>query len=129
MCRPLGSASELHFRRERAVRAVAGGHHRKLVARILGVHPKAIARWVRAARVSGGLEPKPQRGPAPGLSDEDLRTLEGLRAQGATAHGWPNELWTAARVAVLIERQFRIRYHPEHVRKILKLRSVAVWDL
>jgi DDE superfamily endonuclease/Winged helix-turn helix len=36
--------------------------------------------------------------------------------------GWPNQLWTAARVARLIERHFRIAYHPEHVRKILKRR-------
>jgi hypothetical protein len=31
-------------------------------------------------------------------------------------------LWTAARVAVLIERHFGVRYHPEHVRKLLKQR-------
>jgi hypothetical protein len=31
-------------------------------------------------------------------------------------------LWTAARVARLIDRHFRISYHPEHVRKILKRR-------
>jgi transposase len=42
--------------------------------------------------------------------------------QGAKHHGWHNELWTAARVGVLIERHFHIAYHPEHVRKILKVR-------
>jgi transposase len=68
------------------------------------------------------LAPKPQRGPTPGLSDTDLGQLEGLLAQGAKAHGWHNELWTAARVARLIERHFSIDYHPEHVRKILKRR-------
>ena len=31
-------------------------------------------------------------------------------------------MWTAARVARLIEREFDIRYHPEHVREILKRR-------
>jgi hypothetical protein len=40
----------------------------------------------------------------------------------AKAHGWNNELWTAARVARLIEREFDIRYHPEHVREVLKRR-------
>ena len=34
---------------------------------------------------------------------------------------WPcTELWTADRVAVLIERHFAITYHPEHVRKIIR---------
>ena len=42
--------------------------------------------------------------------------------KGANAHGWHNELWTAARVARLIDRHFDISYHPERVRKILKQR-------
>lgn len=65
---------------------------------------------------------KPRPRPASGLSDADLQKLEGLLAKGAKAHGWHNELWTAARVARLIGREFRREYHPEHVRKILKHR-------
>jgi transposase len=42
--------------------------------------------------------------------------------KGAKAHGWRTELWTAARVAELVERHFHVRFHPEHVRKILKRR-------
>jgi transposase len=56
------------------------------------------------------------------LTDADLRTLAGLLAKGAKAHGWHNELWTAVRVARVIEREFDLRYHPEHVREILKRR-------
>ena len=102
-----------------AVRAVADGQPRTTVAKVLGVHYKSVARWVRAARHVGGLAAKPQVGSAPGLTDADLARLEGLLAKGAKAHGWPNQLWTAARVARLIERTFRVAYHPEHVRKIL----------
>src|SRR5262249_61548429 len=79
-------------------------------------------RWVRSARQPGGVDAKPPPAPAPGLTDADLRRLERLLAQGAKAHGWHNQLWTAARVARLIERHFGISYHPEHVRKILKRR-------
>jgi transposase len=122
MSRPIGTADELERRRERAVRAVAEGESRKTVAKVLGVHPKTVARWVRAARQPGGLVAKPQPGPTPGLTEADLRRLGELLAQGAKAHGWHNELWTAARVARLIEREFHIDYHPEHVRKILKAR-------
>src|SRR6516225_11662896 len=122
MSRPLGTGAELERRRQRAVQAVADGQPRATVAAVLGVHPKTVARWVRLARQPGGLAAKPQPGPAPGLSDDQLRRLEGLLAQGAKAHGWPNELWTAARVARLIERPFGVRYHPEHVRQVLKRR-------
>ena len=101
---------------------MADGESRMTVAKVLGVHYKTVARWVRAARQPGGVDAKPRPAPAPGLTDADLRKLEGLLAKGAKAHGWHNQLWTAARVARLIDRHFRIRYHPEHVRKILKTR-------
>ena len=122
MSRPFGTAAELERRRRRAVDLVAQGESRADVARILGVHPKSLARWLRMARQPRGLDPKPNHGPPAGLSDEQLRQLERLLAQGAPAHGWHNQLWTAARVARLIQRHFGIRYHPEHVRKILKRR-------
>jgi hypothetical protein len=67
------------------------------------------------------LDAKPPALP-PGLTDADLRRLEALLTKGAKAHEWLNQLWTAARMARLIEREFRISYHPEHVRKILKRR-------
>jgi transposase len=122
MSRPIGTAVELERRRRRAVALVEQGESRAAVARILGVHPKSLARWVRCARQPHGLEARPQRGPTPGLSDAQLRQLEALLLQGAKHHGWHNELWTAARVTRLIERHFGIGYHPEHVRKILKRR-------
>jgi transposase len=104
------------------VQAVAEGQPRSAVAEVLGVHPKTVARWVRLARRPGGLDARPQPGPTPGLTDADLRRLEGLLVRGAKAHGWPNQLWTAGRVARLIDRHFGRRYHPEHVRKVLKRR-------
>jgi transposase len=92
------------------------------MATVLAVHYQTVARWVRQARKPGGVDAKPQPRPEPGLSNADLRKLEGVLARGAKAHGWYNQLWTAARIARLIERHFDISYHPEHVRKILKWR-------
>ena len=104
------------------MQAVADGEPRKTVAKVLGVHVKTVSRWVRAARHPAGLAAKIHPGPTPGLTDADLKKLAELLLQGAKAHGWHNQLWTAARVARLIEQQFDIRYHPEHVREILKRR-------
>ena len=56
------------------------------------------------------------------LADEQLQYLESLLRQGAVAHGWCNELWTGARVAVLISRYFGIHYHPDHALKLVKRR-------
>src|SRR3954467_4871586 len=120
MSRPFGTADELERRRKQAVQAVTGGESRTTVAKVLGVHYKTVARWVRQARKPGGVDAKPQPRLEPALSDADLRKLERLLTKGAKAHGWHNELWTATRVTRLIERHFDISYHPEHVRKILK---------
>lgn len=118
--RPVGSAEELERRRRRAVELTGRGEPRSTVARILGINPMTLDRWVRESRRPGGLAARPHAGPSPGLSSKQLAELEALLLQGATAHGWHNNLWTAARVACVIERQFGISYHPEHVRKILK---------
>jgi hypothetical protein len=54
------------------------------------------------------------------LSDEQWLEVQRLLLQGAKAHGWRNDLWTADRVAALIKRRFGVHYHPEHVRSVLK---------
>lgn len=120
MSRPSGSAEELERRRTRAVEALAQGQSPTVIAEVLGVDVSSVHRWRRMARTPGGLAAAPQPGPAPRLSDARLRELEGLLAKGAKHHGWHNELWTAARVAALVERHFGVKHHPEHMRKVLK---------
>ena len=109
-------------RREQAVRAVADGESRKTVAHVLGVHSKTVCRWVRETERPAGVAARPPHRTEPGLSDADLRKLEALLLKGARAHGWHNELGTAARVARLIDREFNLDSHPEHVRKVLRWR-------
>ena len=119
--RPKGSADELERRRLHAVGLLERGEPRHLVARILGVHPVTLSRWKRMAE-SGCLKPKPQAGPSNRLTDDDCRELEALLLKGAVAHGWLNDLWTAARVGQVIEKRFGIKYHPAHVSRILRVR-------
>ncbi|HEU5216755.1 MAG TPA: IS630 family transposase [Gaiellaceae bacterium] len=120
--RPKGTSAELERRRRRAVELVAQGESPTVVARILGVRTSSIHRWRRMAQKPHGLDARPVPGPTPRLSDYHLRKLERLLRQGAKKHGWPNELWTADRVARLLRERFGVSFHPEHVRKILKQR-------
>jgi transposase len=101
---------------------VEAGESPLTVARILGVTRASLRRWRRSARRGDSLAAKPAPGPRPRLGDAQLAVLEGLLRQGAVAHGWSNHLWTSKRVAVLIQRHFGVRYHPDHVRKILNRR-------
>jgi transposase len=119
--RPKGSAAELERRRIRAVELVGQGESPSVIARILGVHPTSLHRWRRLAQKEG-LAAKPAEGPKPRLSESHLGELGELLLQGASAHGWVNDLWTAGRVTTLIQRHFGVQFHPEHVRRILKRR-------
>jgi transposase len=122
MTRPIGTAAELERRRRRAVALLEQGESPSTIARVLGVHETSVHRWRRHARNGPGLDAKPHPGRKPRLSAQQWAEVEQLLLLGARHHGWPNELWTAARVASLIERHFGVRYHPEHVRSVLHQR-------
>jgi transposase len=120
--RTKGTAAELERRRRRAVDLLEQGESPATVARILGVKPTSLHRWRRMARLDDGLAAKPHPGARRRLGDAQLAQLEQLLLEGAPAHGFPNELWTAARVAKVILRHFGVKYHPEHVRRLLRRR-------
>src|SRR6516165_7790320 len=121
--RPKGTAAELERRRRQAVARYHAGESPTVIARVLGVDRPSVHRWARlAAAAPDGLSAKSAPGPTPRLSEAQLRQLEALLLNGARAYGWPNQLWTASRVAALIADHFGITYHPEHVRKVLKRR-------
>ena len=109
-------------RRRQAVQAVHAGDSVKDVARIMGVGPRSIYRWLDLERVPDGLAAKPHPGPATRLSLEQQRELDRLLRQGAQAHGWPNQLWTTQRIAELIHRHFGVSLHHDHVGRFLRQR-------
>ena len=121
--RPKGNAEELERRRRRAVKLMQEGESPTLIARILGVSRQSLYRWRDMARAGPkGLSAKPPPGRKRRLNDAQLQQLETLLLQGSREHGWPNNLWTARRVTEVIRRHFGIKFHPEHVRNILKRR-------
>jgi transposase len=54
------------------------------------------------------------------LTAQQSTQLVELLLQGATAHGFANELWTLRRIAAVIQVHFGVRYHPAHVWKLLR---------
>src|SRR5262249_42715444 len=107
-----GTAAEREFLRKRAVAAVRAGQSPSALPRAA---PHSCA---PRARLPGALDAKPVRR-ASALADDQLHELETLLLQGASKHGWPNDLWTAARVKQVILRHFGVDFHPEYVRKVL----------
>src|SRR3954469_22330651 len=118
MSRPIGTSAEHERRRRGAIDLMHQGDSPPVLAHVLGVARPSLYRWRQAAQAGpDGLTAKPHPGPTPRLCDEQLVRLEDLLLDGAHAHGWPNDLWTAARVTEVIRRHFGIAFHPEHVRK------------
>ena len=110
------------WRRLRAWDLKQQGWRQRDIAEAFGVTEVAVSRWMALARQGGraALLTSPSPGAPRRLTDQDYRRLEELLAEGATAHGWHNNLWTTGRVAHVIQTHFGVRYHPAHVSRILK---------
>jgi len=109
-------------RRLRAWELKQKGWSQQRIAEALGVSKGAVSQWMKRGR-EGGLEAL-KRQPAPGaqprLSEEQRAQVPELLERGAEAHGFRGEVWTCARVAEVIRREFGVRYHPAHVSRLLK---------
>jgi transposase len=87
----------------------------------LGCHASSVLRWRNAWQAGGlgALTAKPAAGRPARLSAAQKAHLVQFLAQGAMAHGYRTALWTTQRIAALIERRLGVRYHRNHVGKLL----------
>lgn len=120
--RPKGSAKELETRRLLAGRLLQEGKGVREVGRLVGAAPSSVSRWKQELDEGGleALKAKLHPGRPARLSTEQKKQLEQVLLRGAPAAGFATDLWTLARVAQVIEREFRVRYHPGHVWYILR---------
>ena len=119
--RPEGSPAEYERRRLRAVALIQDGYSLNEVARRLGCNASSVMRWRNAFRRGGrqALRPRPTPGRPPRLTARQKKRLVGHLLKGPLAHGYRTDIWTTLRVAELIQRQFDIRYHRDHVGRLL----------
>ena len=124
-----GRAKE--WREERRLRAwalKAQGWSQQKIAEALGVTAGAVSQWMRRGREGGeeALKSRPRRGAEPKLAAEQRAQIPVLLARGAEAFGFRGDVWTAKRVATVIQQEFGVRYHPSHVGKLLR---AAGWSV
>lgn len=108
-------------RRLRAFELKKEGWSQQEIADALGVSKGAVSQWMRRAREGGvqALKRKPAPGAVPRLSDQQRVKIPELLEMGAEAHGFRGDVWTCARVAEVIRREFGVSYHPAHVSRLL----------
>src|SRR5918911_1417365 len=80
--------------------------------------------WARPpAPRPGGPEPlSPRRSPGhpPKLSAAQKRLIPDFLWHGPEAYGFRGQVWTCARIARVIEEEFGVRYHKDHVGRLLR---------
>ena len=119
--RPHGSPDALEARRQRVVALLKQELSLHEIARRLGCHASSVLRWRNAWQAGGqaALKAKPAAGRPPRVTAAQKARLVQLLRQGAMAHGYRTALWTTQRIAALIERHLGVRYHRNHVGKLL----------
>lgn len=98
------------------------GVSRSEVAKFVGASLSSVKRW-KAAWQKGGVDAlaaKTHPGRKPRLTTAQKRDLERILLRGPRAAGYSTDLWTCSRVAESIHRAFGVRYHPDHVWRILQ---------
>ena len=109
-------------RRWRALDLKRDGWTHQEVAEALDVTKGAVSRWMTRVAREGeeALCARPHLGAAPRRSPEQLRMIPEFLSHGAEAYDFRGELWTCARVAAVIRREFSVTYHKDHVSRLLK---------
>ena len=121
MSRPQGSADLLQDRRRRALALCDAGYSFNEAGRRVGCSASSVMRWHRARQRGGekALQVRFSPGRPAKLNAQQRKRLPGLLLRGAQAHGYRTNLWTTARIAEVIQREFGVQYHRDHVGRLM----------
>ena len=110
------------WRRVRALTLKQQGWSQRHIADALGVSEVSVSRWLAQARRDGPVALRARFAPGhpPKLSGAQKRLIPEFLWHGAEAYGFRGEVWTCARIARVIEEEFGVRYHKDHVGRLLK---------
>jgi transposase len=87
----------------------------------LGVTQGAVSQWIARGK-AGGIEALRNR-TSPGaprrLNGQQREQLSRLLERGAEVFGFRGDIWTRARIAAVIKREFGVSYHRDHIGRLL----------
>ena len=111
---------QLEARRRKGMRMLARGVVQAEVARALGVSRQTASSW-DAKRLGDRQAWRRKALGRPGaLSVQQRSKLAKMLIAGAVANGFATELWTLARIALLIKKEFGPSYSTVHVWRLLR---------
>jgi transposase len=120
--RPRATAIQLERRRRQAIHLWRRGQALAEIARTVRAGRGSVWRWVQTYQEYGmpGLRARPIPGRPSYLSAEQKTHLAQVLLRGAHAVGYQTELWTLERIAKVIWKEFRVRYHPNALWHLLR---------
>jgi transposase len=123
--RSVGTSEELERRRCLAVERASEGYTAEEISDFLGVDPSSVSRWLNAFRRDGdaGLAARPVPGRPAKLTHTQEKIVFRWLAESPTAHGFPTDLWSAPRLARLIEQDLGVRFNPDYLGDWLRQRG------
>jgi transposase len=109
-------------RRLRAWELHQQGWSQTRIAQALGITQGAVSQWFKRAQAEGAtaLRRRLAAGSRPRLTPEQSAQVPGLLGRGPEAYGLRGQIWTCARVGLVIKRSFGVSYHPAHISRLLK---------
>ena len=120
--RPYGSAEQLENRRWKGMELLEEGFSLNEVGRRIGAAPISVKRWRDALLKNGeeALAPKPVPGRPARLTQRQKNRLVKILLKGAIKNGYSTDIWTTARIAEVIEENFCVSYHRDHIGRLMK---------
>jgi transposase len=123
--RTKGSPFELERRRVLAVTRITEGYSCQEVADFLGVDASSVRRWIAAfeCRGIGGLVARPICGRPRKLTHGQEKIVRRWLSESPLQHGFSTALWSASRLAQLIQEEWEISLNPRYLATWLRQRG------
>jgi transposase len=120
--RKKGSLAEWELRRNLAINMLDQGMQPSAVATAMNVDPQTVRAWRRAylARGREALASRKPPGRPARLSFEQRQQLSEMLLKTPLQCGFGRYLWTQQLIADLVQREFGVSYHHDHIGVILQ---------
>lgn len=121
--KPNERARLLEARRLKAAVYFNQGKSQIWVARHFNVSRPTVHDWYHRWNKKGvqALKATKPSGVKPKLLKSKFKNVEKILMKGPLKAGYPTPLWTLPRVAEVIKKETKVKYHPGHVSKLLHM--------
>lgn len=112
----------LEDRRLSAIRMFKQGLTQSEVARRINASRQAVHVWHKKSQKGGEKAILSRKATGrPGKTDISIikQQIPKILMRGATAYGFVADIWTTKNISWVVQKEYGVRYHRDHIRKIL----------